>query len=114
MEKLNLEESARQTGSAIRGAATDTMASADRVTVRAGEVLESAADNLREHLPDSGKVGEMADVVSRGVKQTSVYLQKQGVSGIVDDLEILIRRHPLQTLLVGFGCGYLLSRIRTD
>jgi hypothetical protein len=114
MEKMNLEDTTRQAGSTIKGAATETMASADRATVRAGEVLESAADNLREHLPGSGKAGEMADVVSRSVKQTSVYLQEQGVSGIVDDLEILIRRYPLQTLLVGLGCGYLLSRVRTD
>ena len=114
MEKMNLEDTARQAGSTIKGAATETMASADRVTVRAGEVLESVSDNLREHLPESGTVGEMADAVSHGVKQTSVYLQEQGVSGIVEDLEVLIRRYPLQALLVGLGCGYLLSRVRTD
>lgn len=114
MEKMNLEDTTRQAGPAIKGAATDIMAGADRATVRAGEVVESAADNLRERLPGSGKVGEMADVVSRGVKQTSVYLQEQGVSGIVDDLEILVRRYPLQTLLVGLGCGYLLSRVHSD
>lgn len=110
----NLEDTARQAGSRIKEAATDAMASADRATGRVGEVLESAADNLHEHLSGNDKLDEIADVVSHGVKQTSVYLQEQGVRGIVDDLGILIRRYPLQMLLVGLGCGYLLSRIRHD
>ncbi|MCC2642377.1 MAG: hypothetical protein K0S45_2790 [Nitrospira sp.] len=114
MEKVGFEDKARQAGSTVKRAATETLASADRATVRAGEVLESAADNVREHLPGSGKAGEMADVISRGVKQTSVYLQEQGISGIVEDVEVLVRRYPLQALLVGLGCGYLLSRFRTD
>ncbi len=59
-------------------------------------------------------MGEAADAVSRGVKQTAEYLQGQGMSGILGDLEGLIRRYPLQTLLVGVGCGYMLSRLRPD
>ncbi len=110
-EKLSLEET---TGSTIKKAATETLDSAERVTARAGEALRSAAESLRQHLPGGGKAGEAVEAVSRGVKQTADYLREEGIGGIVEDLEILIRRYPLQTLLLGVGCGYLLSRLRPD
>jgi hypothetical protein len=40
------------------------------------------------------------------------YLQNQGLSGAMEDLEGLIRRYPIQSLLLGVGLGYLLSRIK--
>lgn len=113
-EKMNVEETGRQAEATIKEAVTETIASADRKTKRAGEALKSAPDSLREQLPEGGKAGEEADAVSRGAKQTSLSLQQQSLSGIVEDLEILIRRYPLQTLLLGLGCGYLLSRVRAD
>jgi hypothetical protein len=46
------------------------------------------------------------------VRQTGQYLREEGMSGIMEDLEVLIRRYPLQALLLGAGFGFLLSRIR--
>ncbi|MCS6288810.1 MAG: hypothetical protein H8K10_07510 [Nitrospira sp.] len=113
-EKSTFEQTAEQGKATVHGAVTDTMAAANRTTNRAGEALESAADRLRERLPQDGAAGAAADAASRGVKQTSRILQQQGMSGIVEDLEILMRRYPLQTLLVGLGCGYLLARARPE
>ena len=48
------------------------------------------------------------------LRKTAEYFQEEGMSGIVEDLELLIRRYPLQTLLLGMGCGYLLSRLRSE
>jgi len=113
-EKSTVEHTAEQVKATVHDAVTDTMAAADRTTKRAGEALESAADRLRERLPHEGAAGAATDAVSRGVKQTSRVLQQQGVSGIVEDLGVLMRRYPLQTLLLGLGCGYVLSRSRAD
>ena len=113
-EKSTLEHTAEQMKTTVHDAVSDTMAAADRTTKRAGEALESSAARLRERLPQDGAAGAAADAVSRGVKQTSRMLQQQGVCGIVEDLEILMRRYPLQTLLVGLGCGYLLARTRPE
>ena len=110
-EKLNLDEI---TGSSIKKAATETVDSAAKMTERVGEALGSAGQTLRQHLPGMEKASEAAETVTRSVKQTADYLQAEGMSGIVEDLEVLIRRYPLQTLLLGVGCGYLLSRLRTD
>ncbi|MBL8069543.1 MAG: hypothetical protein JNM35_00465 [Nitrospira sp.] len=113
-EKSTVEHTAEQVKATVHDAVTDTMAAADRTTKRAGEALESAADRLRERLPHEGAAGAATDAVSRGVKQTSRVLQQQGVSGIVEDLGVLMRRYPLQTLLLGLGCGYVISRSRAD
>lgn len=41
-------------------------------------------------------------------------IRQQGLDGVVEDVEMLIRRYPLQALLLGLGCGYLLSRARPN
>ena len=110
-EKLSMEESV---GSTLKQAAKDTVESAENISEQAGDALGSAAESFRRRLPEGGTVGEAAAAMSRGVKHTADYLQAEGMSGIVEDLEVLIRRYPLQTLLVGLGCGYLLSRLRPD
>ncbi|MBA2486629.1 MAG: hypothetical protein H0V35_11130 [Nitrospira sp.] len=110
-EKMGLKET---DGSTIRGAATDTFESAENMTRKAGDAIGSAAESLRQAMPGGGKMGDAAETISRGVQQTADYLQREGMGGIVEDLETLIRRYPLQTLLLGVGCGYLVSRLRTD
>ncbi|MBS0170712.1 MAG: hypothetical protein JSR62_10195 [Nitrospira sp.] len=59
-------------------------------------------------------IAEMADKTADAAKRARDYVQEQGIVGVVQDLEILIRRYPLQALLIGLGCGYLLSRTRTN
>ena len=98
-------------GSAIKNVAKDAAGSAERMFDRAGEAVGSMGDTLRQGMEGGSRVKE---AVSRSIKETADYMQQEGVSGIVDDLELLIRRYPLQTLLLGMGCGYLLSRLRSD
>lgn len=104
----------QQHASSIKDPLKETAASAEHLADRAGEAVQSAADRVREHLSEDSTAREAAETVARKVKETSVYLQEQGIGGVVEDLEILIRRYPLQALLFGLGCGYLLSRARTD
>jgi hypothetical protein len=103
-----------ETGSKIKQAAGEAVDSAQRFAENAGEALGSTGERLSQSLRGSGKIGEAAEAVSRGVKHTAEYLQEEGMRGIVEDLEVLIRRYPLQTLALGVGCGYLLSRLRSD
>lgn len=98
------------------GAVGDAMArAADKMNEAMstmGQKIDSAADSIRSKLPREGATGEMADAMARSVKHTSHYLQDQGFSGIIDDLETMIRRYPVQALLIGIGIGYLFSRRR--
>jgi len=110
----NMEDRAKHAASAVQDSLHDAAASAEQMAKRAGDAVESAADRVREYLPEEGSAAEAADAVARKVKDASQYFQEQGFNGVVEDLEVLIRRYPLQALLLGLGCGYLLSRARTD
>lgn len=110
-EKLNLEEAM---GATVKDAADETVERAQQLTEKAGETLEFVGEAVRQHLPGSGTAAEAAEAVSGGLKHTADYLREEGVSGIVEDLEVLIRRYPLQTLVLGLSCGYLLSRFRPE
>ena len=109
-EKVNLEDAM----GSVKNVARETAASTERATDRMGEALGSVGDSIRQNLPGSGTMSEAAEAVSRTVRKTAEYFQEEGMSGIVEDLELLIRRYPLQTLLLGMGCGYLLSRLRSE
>jgi hypothetical protein len=112
MEREMMEKAVKHTGAAVKDTATEALTSAERATRRAGEALESAGETLRQHLPGTGGVSDAAEALSQGVRQTGQYLREEGMSGIMEDLEVLIRRYPLQALLLGAGFGFLLSRIR--
>jgi hypothetical protein len=104
-------EREESTGSIVKNVARDVAGSTERIFERAGEAASSMGDTLRQGIQGGSKVTES---VTRSVKQTAEYVQEEGVSGMVEDLEVLIRRYPLQTLLLGMGCGYLLSRLRPE
>ena len=108
-DKLNLEEAI---GTPLKNATRDATASAEKLTERAGEALGAAGDTLRQHIPH--RMTDAAEAVSRTVRETADYFQGEGLRGIVEDVEVLIRRYPLQTLMLGMGCGYLLSRLRSE
>jgi hypothetical protein len=48
--------------------------------------------------------------VAQTLDTTGRYLKEEGLKGIGEDVSNLIRRHPLQAVLLGIGVGYLLAR----
>lgn len=112
MEKQNLADTVKHAATAMSDAAHDPMAAADQNARQAGETLTSAADQLRARIPEGGTASEMADAVTSGVEQAATYMQEQGLERLIEDVIAVARRYPLQTLLLGLGCGFLLSRLR--
>lgn len=112
MEKQTPADTVKEAASAIQDAAQKPMAAAGRIARQAGDTLKSAADRLRARVPVSGMVGTVADIVTGGVKQAATRLEEQGFRGITQDVVAVAGRYPVQTLLLGFGCGYLLGRCR--
>ena len=96
-----------------RGASmqSTTAAKADQTAMAAGERLQATADLIREKAPAEGRMGTAATAVAQTFEEAGAYLQQQGLSGAIEDVETLIRRYPVQSLLVGLGVGYLLARM---
>jgi len=83
---------------------------ADAATTTVGEKMTDAAQALRQNAPDSGPLAGAADTAADTLQRAGSYLQEQDLADMRADLENLIRRHPVESLLVGFGLGYLLAR----
>jgi ElaB/YqjD/DUF883 family membrane-anchored ribosome-binding protein len=96
-------------GTSVLPAATDLRKEAGELTGSIGRTMHSAAQTIR----GAKKSTDTAlDTIADGIDHSTDYLSEQGIAGVVKDLETLVRRHPLQTLLIGLSVGYLLTRSR--
>jgi uncharacterized protein YjbJ (UPF0337 family) len=73
-----------------------------------GEKLKSLAKVIREKAPHEGKLGTTATKVAGGLESASNYLQEKKIDHLGEDFRGLVRRYPLQSILVGLGLGFLL------
>lgn len=74
-----------------------------------GEKMESLATSIRERAPRDGRLGTATTKVAEGLESASYYLKEKKFDYLGEDLLGLVRRYPLQSLLVGFGLGLLLA-----
>jgi uncharacterized protein YjbJ (UPF0337 family) len=73
-----------------------------------GEKMKSLASAIREKAPREGKLAATATKVAGGLESASYYLQEKKLDHLGEDFRGLVRRYPLQSLLVGLGLGFLL------
>jgi len=99
----DVKERATQVGSQVADRA-------DAATTTVGERFTDAAQTIRQKAPTSGPLADAADTAADTLQRAGTYLQQQDLSDMRGDLEELIRRHPMESLLIGFGVGYLLAR----
>src|SRR5262245_45677324 len=74
-----------------------------------GEKMESLATSIRERAPRDGTLGTASTSVAEGLESAGYYLKEKKFEYLGEDLRGLVRRYPLQCLLVGFGLGLLLA-----
>jgi hypothetical protein len=72
--------------------------------------MQSLAQNIREHTPESGIVGSAASAVADTLDRGGHYLESQGLKGMAQDVTNLIRRNPIPALFIGIGLGFLIAR----
>ncbi len=74
-----------------------------------GDRMHDAARTLRERAP-GGQVGDVAEKAADALERGGDYLREADVSTVRSDLEAIVREHPLQSLAVGFGVGFMVAR----
>ena len=74
-----------------------------------GERMKSLADVIRGKAPREGKIGTTATKVAGGLESASNYLQEKKFDHLGEDFRGLVRRYPLQSLLIGLGLGFLVA-----
>jgi len=79
-------------------------------TKAVGEKMSSLAGTLRGSAPQEGTLGSAAQTVANQLDNAGSYLQDNTFENMARDVTGLIRRYPIQSLLIGLGIGYLFSR----
>jgi uncharacterized protein YjbJ (UPF0337 family) len=75
-----------------------------------GEQMGSLASTIRDNAPHEGAIATAATAVAGGLESASSYLHEKDYANLATDLTALVRRYPVQSLLVGVGLGYWLAR----
>ena len=81
----------------------------DSAMTATGEQMSTLAQTVREKAPE-GKAGEVAAKAADALDRGGEYLQAADLQTVRTDLERVIREHPIESLLVGVGIGYLVAR----
>ena len=76
-----------------------------------GSGLKNLASSLRENAPREGVVGTAASNLADSLERGGTYLENQGLDGITEQVEGLIRRNPMPAVLVGVGLGFVLAHM---
>jgi ElaB/YqjD/DUF883 family membrane-anchored ribosome-binding protein len=71
--------------------------------------MSSLAGTLRQNVPHEGMMGTAAGAVADRLESGGQYLQEHGLGDMADDLSSLIRQHPLPSMAIVFGIGFLLG-----
>ena len=74
-----------------------------------GQKMESLATAIRERAPRQGTLGTATTKVAEGLESASHYLQERKFDHLGEDFRGLVRRYPLQSILVSLGLGFLLA-----
>jgi len=72
--------------------------------------MQSLADTVRQHTPESGVLGSASRSVADTLDQTGKYVEDRNLSGMMDDVTGLIKRNPIPAVLIGLGIGFLIGR----
>ncbi len=97
---------ARARASEVATAAADK---AEQAMTATGERMSTLAQTVREKAPE-GPIGDLAMNTASALEQGGTYLRESNLSDVRSDLEVMIRHHPIESMLVGLGVGYLLAR----
>jgi uncharacterized protein YjbJ (UPF0337 family) len=112
----SVAKNASQTMSDVKNKAQDLGSTvtekAGNATTSLGGGMTSLAGVIRQNAPAEGTVGSAASAVAERLDAAGSYLQENGFENMARDLSGVIRRYPLQSLLIGFGLGYLVARNR--
>jgi len=106
----DVKDKAQQVAGKAQDLGQQAVDRADDATTTVGEKMTDVAQTIREKAPTTGPVANVADTAADTLQRAGTYLQQQDLADIRSDLEGIIRRHPMESMLIGLGVGYLLAR----
>jgi ElaB/YqjD/DUF883 family membrane-anchored ribosome-binding protein len=79
---------------------------------RAASGMESVADELRSRTESmsEGRMKDVADMAAEKMQTGAEMMRSKSTDEMVSELEGMIRRKPMESMLIAAGIGYLLAR----
>lgn len=109
---------ARQAAVAAQEAATEAVSAvghkADDVTAAAGHKIREFGADMGQKSPREGLTGAASQAFADTIEGGGRYIEEAKLSGMAQDVESLIKSHPLPALLICFGLGFCLGRVFKD
>ena len=103
----------KSSGTSVRQAREQVTEQAEELADSISPTVDSAAHTIQDTLRRTQNSACAAmGMVADGLDTSTEYLSNRGMAGVVEDVATLIRRHPLQVMVLGVSVGYLLSRSR--
>lgn len=90
--------------------ASTASSKANDVRSNVGEGIESFAGKIRDKAPEQGMLGSAAAGVANTIEAAGSYLRDHDFGEMGQEVTNVIRRYPIQAILVGVGLGFLLAR----
>ena len=83
----------------------------DLIQEKYGYTRDQARDEIERRFKEyRHKTGETMKPVADALEAAGSYLHERRLADVAGDVTALVRRYPIQTLVVGLGLGYLMIR----
>jgi len=112
--KQALDKAKDAAGHAISGAGEAITGAVDSGAASVGGGMKSLAGTLRDQGPHEGMLGDATATVAKTIEQGGRYLEKEGVTGMAEDLGEMIKKNPVPAVLVAIGVGFLLGQLTSS
>src|SRR5262249_46916683 len=106
----NAHERARRVTDDVSERTRAVEAGVDQAAARTARGLHSAAQRLRSTRSEGSTLGSAVESVAGTIDQVGSYLEEDAFGRLRTDLEGMIRRNPVRTVLACAVVGYLLAR----
>jgi len=100
------QEAASNVAHKAQDAASSAAGKAEEALSRVGDRMSSWGSTIRENAPHEGAVGSAASSVADQLQAGGRYLQEHGFRDMTEDMSDLVRRYPVQCVLIALGMGF--------
>jgi hypothetical protein len=111
-------DKAKEAAGSVGDMALETAAAvghkADDLTGAAGHEIREFGETIGRKAPHEGIAGKASQAVADTIKGSGQYIEEHKLSGMANDVEQVIKNHPIPALLVCFGIGYCIGRAMKD
>jgi hypothetical protein len=107
-------EAMQSVGSMASETASTVGKKADDLTAAAGHGVAALGETIAEHTPHEGITGRVSQAVAGTIKESGKYIEEHKLSGMVKEVEQVVKNHPIPALLIVLGLGFCLARALRD